>query len=173
MTESYCISARWFQHWSQFVTDKRKDPPGPIDNRSIVTSATKNGSQSTTSTGVALTLKPMSNYMQTSGEVWNLFHSIYGGGPVVVTRGNGQVIVSDNQLPVEAPADPDLELELTSPNLRPLASRRRGKMQVYPGNVARVKTSSESEEVRGDHYLRHRSVSEGDVGPSDSEVEEE
>ena len=80
--ESYtsiaCLSSSWFKLWEAFVTGRKADAPGPIDNKSIVTSRS----------GVQV-LRPGSDYLQISPEIWLLFHSIYGGGPEVTLRPNG------------------------------------------------------------------------------------
>ncbi len=35
----YCLSTSWFRQWEKFVTNRARDPPGPIDNHSIVVSS--------------------------------------------------------------------------------------------------------------------------------------
>ncbi len=34
----YCLSSSWFKLWEGFVTNRLREPPGPIDNRAIVVS---------------------------------------------------------------------------------------------------------------------------------------
>ena len=31
-----CLSSTWFKQWEQFVLGRQRDPPGPIDNASII-----------------------------------------------------------------------------------------------------------------------------------------
>ncbi|XP_049789113.1 ubiquitin carboxyl-terminal hydrolase 20 isoform X1 [Schistocerca nitens] len=71
----YAISMSWFRQWQNFVRGKEPEPPGPIDNSSIVT--TKNGQP---------VVKMVSDYAQLSEELWYFFKRIYGGGPEVVFR---------------------------------------------------------------------------------------
>lgn len=69
----YAISMNWFRQWQSFIRTKC-DPPGPIDNCSIV------------SQGQPDTVKPGSDYAQISEELWQFFHHIYGGGPEIKLR---------------------------------------------------------------------------------------
>lgn len=64
----------WFRQWQQFVRNKNCDPPGPIDNSSIIVQGQQD------------MLKPGSDYATISEELWQFFHNIYGGGPEVRQR---------------------------------------------------------------------------------------
>ncbi|XP_046385362.1 ubiquitin carboxyl-terminal hydrolase 20 isoform X2 [Ischnura elegans] len=76
----YAIAMSWFRQWHGFVKGKEPEPPGAIDNTSIIT--TKNGVQ---------VLKLVSDYAQLSEEQWRFFHRIYGGGPEVMVRQGGLI----------------------------------------------------------------------------------
>ncbi|XP_071447722.1 ubiquitin carboxyl-terminal hydrolase 20 [Hetaerina americana] len=76
----YAIAMSWFRQWHGFVKGKEPEPPGAIDNSSIIT--TKNGIQ---------VLKIVSDYAQLSEEQWRFFHRIYGGGPEVIVRQGGLI----------------------------------------------------------------------------------
>lgn len=73
-TNVYAISMNWFRQWQSFIRTKSCDPPGPIDNSSIV------------SQGQPEAVRPGSDYAQISEELWQFFHQIYGGGPEVKLR---------------------------------------------------------------------------------------
>lgn len=70
--------------------NRSDDPPNPIDNLSIVT----NPKYLDSSTSGSQTLRLSSDHMSISKEIWELFHSIYGGGPEVVSGLNGVVNVN-------------------------------------------------------------------------------
>lgn len=86
----YCLSSSWFKQWEAFVTDRQRDPPGPIDNKAIVT---------TRATDRLQTLRPTADYLQVSHDIWLLLHSIYGGGPEVMLKSNGVSVVSSTRVP--------------------------------------------------------------------------
>ena len=119
------------------MTNRNRDPPGPIDNRSIIISVPGTSGNS----GTAMqTLKTSSDYLQISQDIWQLFHSIYGGGPEVILRPNGVVYVS----PVSS----------RTPNLPALASRLLARTTSWStpprpaqGVMTRAKTRSISEEM--------------------------
>ncbi|XP_063218320.1 ubiquitin carboxyl-terminal hydrolase 20 isoform X2 [Bacillus rossius redtenbacheri] len=69
------IAMSWFRQWQSFVRGKETEPPGAIDNTSVI--SVKNGLP---------VLKTGSDYGQFSEETWRFFHSIYGGGPELVLR---------------------------------------------------------------------------------------
>ncbi len=85
----YCLSSSWFKLWEGFVINRLRDPPGPIDNRGIIVTM-KGGADEQQQ---QLTLRPNSDYVQISHDIWLLLHSIYGGGPEVVVRANGAIQV--------------------------------------------------------------------------------
>lgn len=70
----YGVAMLWFRQWEAFVQGCG-EPPGPIDNSSIVT--TVNGQK---------TLKLSSDYGQFSQEMWSFFLHIYGGGPELIIK---------------------------------------------------------------------------------------
>ncbi|KAK3927831.1 Ubiquitin carboxyl-terminal hydrolase 20 [Frankliniella fusca] len=73
----YLISMQWFRQWHSFVREKDCEPPGPIDNSPIIYTNSKTGQ---------IHLKQGSDYAQLSEEMWEFFHSTYGGGPELVLR---------------------------------------------------------------------------------------
>ena len=78
----FCLSSSWFKKWEAFVLNQCHEAPGAIDNRSIIT--VRNG---------AASFRSNSDYVQISEATWLLFHTVYGGGPEVVMKPNGQVAV--------------------------------------------------------------------------------
>lgn len=74
----YALSMNWFRQWQSFIRTRTCDPPGPIDNSSIVNPPTQSGQSET--------VKPGSDYAQISEELWQFFYQIYGGGPEVRLR---------------------------------------------------------------------------------------
>ncbi|XP_031574370.1 ubiquitin carboxyl-terminal hydrolase 20-like [Actinia tenebrosa] len=69
----YCISMKWFRQWEAFVKGREEDPPGPIDNRNIITVRDN-----------TRILKSNADYDQVSLETWNYLNGIYAGGPTFV-----------------------------------------------------------------------------------------
>ncbi|XP_034942998.1 ubiquitin carboxyl-terminal hydrolase 20 [Chelonus insularis] len=69
-TAIYAVAMSWLRQWQNFVKGKEIQPPGPIDNSSIIINI--NGQKD---------LKPGSDCAQVSEEVWQCFVNIYGGGP--------------------------------------------------------------------------------------------
>ncbi|XP_015122298.1 ubiquitin carboxyl-terminal hydrolase 20 [Diachasma alloeum] len=74
-TAIYALAMVWLRQWQSFVKGKETQPPGPIDNSSIV--VTVNGQK---------VLKPGSDCSQVSEEVWQFFLNIYGGGPELMLQ---------------------------------------------------------------------------------------
>ncbi|XP_046417213.1 ubiquitin carboxyl-terminal hydrolase 20 [Neodiprion fabricii] len=66
----YALAMAWLRQWRSFVRGKETQPPGPIDNTSIIIN--KNGQN---------LLKAGSDYAQISEELWQFFLNTYGGGP--------------------------------------------------------------------------------------------
>ncbi|XP_057324882.1 ubiquitin carboxyl-terminal hydrolase 20 [Microplitis mediator] len=69
-TAIYAVAMSWLRQWQNFIKGKETQPPGPIDNSSIIINV--NGIKD---------LKPGSDCAQVSEEVWQCFLNIYGGGP--------------------------------------------------------------------------------------------
>ena len=88
--------------------NRSRDPPSPIDNRSIVINRP---STDGSSSGTTQTLRLSSDHMSISQDMWLLFHSIYGGGPEVVSRPNGTVTVTST---AGKPSLPALKSKLRS-----------------------------------------------------------
>ncbi|XP_070532526.1 ubiquitin carboxyl-terminal hydrolase 20-like [Ptychodera flava] len=86
----YFLSMSWFKQWEGFVKAKQHEPPGPIDNRDI---AVNKGGQ--------WFRKNDADYGQISEDMWNFFHSIYGGEPELLQR--------QNKAPSPTPSEPDSE----------------------------------------------------------------
>ena len=82
-TDRYCVAASWFRDWEGWVCNKAKDPPGPINNKSLVLNR---------QTGP--TLRSNVDHYKFSEDIWHflLFH--YGGGPEVLLPSEGGVRVS-------------------------------------------------------------------------------
>ncbi|KAF7996250.1 hypothetical protein HCN44_001882 [Aphidius gifuensis] len=74
-TAIYALAMSWFRQWQIFVKGKDIQPPGPIDNTSIVVNV--NGQKM---------LKPGSDCSQISEEFWHFLLSIYGGGPELMLQ---------------------------------------------------------------------------------------
>ena len=62
----------------------QRDPPGPIDNSSIITWRMNDR---------VPVLRPTADFIRVSYDMWKLFLSIYGGGPEVILRSNGTSLV--------------------------------------------------------------------------------
>jgi ubiquitin carboxyl-terminal hydrolase 20/33 len=86
----FCLSSSWFKQWEQFVTGRQRDPPGPIDNKSIVITRVNDRQQ---------VLRPAADFIRVSHDIWRLFHSIYTGGPEVILRSNGSSLVATSKGP--------------------------------------------------------------------------
>ena len=69
----YAISVSWFKQWESFVTQKTKEPPGPIQNNNICN--VKASGQTV--------LKVGADCASISEEMWTFLHNTYGGGPQV------------------------------------------------------------------------------------------
>lgn len=69
-TSVYALAMAWLRQWQSFAKRKEIQPPGPIDNSSIVVN--KNGQ---------IVLKAGSDYGQIPEELWQFLLNIYGGGP--------------------------------------------------------------------------------------------
>jgi len=82
-TDRFCVAASWFRDWEGWVCNKAKDPPGPINNKSLVLNR---------QTGP--TLRPNVDHYKFSKEIWFLLLSLYGGGPEVLLPSEGGVRVT-------------------------------------------------------------------------------
>ena len=96
---NYCQSCQATQT-TQYLCLPLLQPPGPIDNRAIIVSSNsgsaegKQQQQHQQQQQQQHTLRQGSDYLQVSRDIWLLFSSIYGGGPDVVVRPNGTVLIS-------------------------------------------------------------------------------
>jgi len=79
----YCVANGWFRAWEAWVLGRAREPPGPVDNRSIVVQR---------QSGYAM--RPHSDYLKFSEDIWSMFLSLYGGGPEVVHISGGGVRIS-------------------------------------------------------------------------------
>lgn len=129
----YAIAMSWFRQWQGFVKGKEPEPPGAIDNSSIITM--KNGQQ---------VLKIVSDYAQLSEEQWWFFHRIYGGGPEVIVRHGG--IAGRSMPPVLGP--PSLGKVNGNNSCLPTSSHS----DMNSGIV--VTTSAENSICSGSHMLK-------------------
>lgn len=93
----YAISMRWLREWQDFVAGaagEHQRPPGPIANAAIA------GQQQRDEDGRPLVLRSVrtgSDYAQVNSMLWRYFHGVYGGGPVIVMRGQPE---EDELVPV-------------------------------------------------------------------------
>ena len=94
----FCLDMSWFKLWEAFVTGRARDPPGEIDNRGIVTQTRRAHGESS----VVQILRSNSDHLRVSPAIWNLFKSIYGGGPEVILKANGVSVV----IPTSSPPPP-------------------------------------------------------------------
>ena len=87
-SDRYCVAASWFRDWEGWVCNKAKDPPGPINNKSLVLNR---------QTGASL--RPNVDHYKFSEEIWCFLLSLYGGGPEVLlpSEGGVRVTVPDSQ----------------------------------------------------------------------------
>ncbi|XP_053984882.1 ubiquitin carboxyl-terminal hydrolase 20 [Hylaeus volcanicus] len=69
-TAIYGLAMAWLRQWQSFVRGKETQPPGPIDNNTIIVN--KNGQN---------ILKVGSDYGQIPEELWQFFLQTYDGGP--------------------------------------------------------------------------------------------
>jgi len=76
--DMYCVASGWFRAWESWVLGRARETPGPVDNRCIVVSRSSGS-----------TLRPHSDYLKFSEDIWSMFLSLYGGGPEVVLTGGG------------------------------------------------------------------------------------
>jgi len=72
---SYCLSMAWYKKWNAFTKEEELEPPGAIDNSSIMEMK-----------GNSLILIEDSSYGFISLDTWKFLHSRYGGGPEWVIR---------------------------------------------------------------------------------------
>lgn len=66
---THLLSNAWYTQWHNFIKQRSLDPPGPIDNTKLIPSQMQN-----------------TDYTEVTEDVWNFFHSIYGGGPEIRIR---------------------------------------------------------------------------------------
>jgi ubiquitin carboxyl-terminal hydrolase 20/33 len=81
--DSYLLVTSWFTTWEAWVLGKAREPPGPINNRSLFIQR-----------GNSFTLRPNIDHFKLSEDLWSLFLSLYSGGPEVVLRSGGGIRVS-------------------------------------------------------------------------------
>jgi len=81
--DSYLLVTSWFSIWEAWVLGKAREPPGPINNRSLYVQR-----------GNSFALRPHVDHFKLSEDIWSLFLSLYSGGPEVVLRSGGGLRVS-------------------------------------------------------------------------------
>lgn len=82
----YAISMAWLRQWQIFVGGggTADDDPGPINNTAIAGHAPETA-------GIAIrSVRSGSDYAQINSSLWKFFYTVYGGGPVIMLRGNGE-----------------------------------------------------------------------------------
>lgn len=67
---THILSLAWYSQWQNFIQKRTSEPPGPIDNNKI-------------------NLENNHEYAKVNEEIWNFFHSIYGGGPEIRIKVRG------------------------------------------------------------------------------------
>lgn len=67
------LNKAWMQRFDRFISDPCAEPPGPIDNSSLLL---KNKNEQ-------IVFNPKSYHIRMHREVYQLLHSFYGGGPEV------------------------------------------------------------------------------------------
>lgn len=81
----YAISMAWLRQWQQFVGGGGggiDDDPGPINNGGIAGSSGVGAGDA-----VLRSVRPGSDYVQINSSLWKFFYGVYGGGPVILLRG--------------------------------------------------------------------------------------
>lgn len=76
----YAISMAWLRQWQLFVGGDGSNDPGPINNTSIA-GHIADGNEPIRSVRLG------SDYCQINSSLWRFFYSVYGGGPVIILRG--------------------------------------------------------------------------------------
>ncbi|XP_015586795.1 ubiquitin carboxyl-terminal hydrolase 20 [Cephus cinctus] len=102
-TAIYALAMAWLRRWQSFVRGKETQPPGPIDNSSIVVN--KNGQN---------VLKPGSDYGQIPEELWNFFINAYGGGPELMLHSCQRPIPSQSTISPHSTSNPNDQNSTTS-----------------------------------------------------------
>jgi len=77
--EYWClIDTHWVEKWKEFILSESSDtPPGPISNTRLIDSATGNPRPH---------LSRGADYRGVILAIWDYFHSIYGGGPLIARQ---------------------------------------------------------------------------------------
>ncbi|KYM81295.1 Ubiquitin carboxyl-terminal hydrolase 20 [Atta colombica] len=96
-TAIYALAMAWLRQWQSFVRGKETQPPGPIDNNSIVVN--KNGQNS---------LKVGSDYGQIPEELWQFFLTTYGGGPELMLHSCQRPVSTQPNVSVHSASNPNL-----------------------------------------------------------------
>jgi len=81
--DCFLLVHSWFSVWEAWVVGKAKEPPGPINNRSLFVQR-----------GSSVSLRPNTDHFKLSEDIWSLFLSLYSGGPEVVLRPGGGIKVT-------------------------------------------------------------------------------
>jgi len=88
MGDTYLLVTSWFSTWESWVLGKAREPPGPINNRSLYIQR-----------GNTYSLRPNIDHFKLSEDIWSLFLSLYSGGPEVVIRAAGGGLKVTNPRP--------------------------------------------------------------------------
>jgi len=81
--DSYLLVTSWFSTWEAWVLGKAREPPGPINNRSLFIQR-----------GNSFSLRPHIDHFKLSEDIWSLFLSLYSGGPEVILKTGGSLKVN-------------------------------------------------------------------------------
>ncbi|XP_043277952.1 ubiquitin carboxyl-terminal hydrolase 20 isoform X2 [Venturia canescens] len=101
----YAIAMTWLRQWQSFVKGKEIQPPGPIDNTSIIVN--KNGQN---------VLKAGSDCGQISEELWQFFYSTYGGGPELMLHSGQRSAQLQPNISLHSSSTPNLVEQPPKPN---------------------------------------------------------
>jgi len=76
--EPYLLSLEWLQQWQKFIhcTTLEVDPPGPVDNTTLLQMVEGKTSVS---------LSQCASFRKLSSVTWHYFLRTYGGGPTITT----------------------------------------------------------------------------------------
>jgi len=85
--DSFLLVRSWYTAWEEWVMDKAREPPGPINNRNLYTQR-----------GNSYQLRPNVDRLKINEDIWTFFLSLYSGGPEVVQRPGGGIKVSTPRL---------------------------------------------------------------------------
>lgn len=102
-TAIYGLAMAWLRQWQSFVRGKETQPPGPIDNNSIIIN--KNGQN---------ILKVGSDYGQIPEELWQFFLTTYGGGPELMLHSCQRPVSAQSNVSLHSTSNSNLDQNFKS-----------------------------------------------------------